>query len=149
MGHTIHSQARIFPASVHPHIRGAYSRTRVLYLHLCGSSPHTWGIPWCYLQYRAYRPVHPHIRGAYLMRSIKRPSSTGSSPHTWGIHSWSIFCSWCWRFIPTYVGHTGNCIHDTRGHCGSSPHTWGILGVKHRWGIPDLVHPHIRGAYTS
>ena len=33
------------------------------------------------------------------------------------------------RFIPTYVGHTYDPLHQYNLIYGSSPHTWGILDV--------------------
>ena len=90
-----------------------------------GSSPPTWGI----------RP------GFRLSQT-----QTGSSPPTWGILRRNSILSASWRFIPTYVGHTGEYhphLHVIRfiptyvGHtfpllchgfngAGSSPPTWGI-----------------------
>ena len=51
----------------------------------------------------------------------------GSSPHTWGIRIQARPCDPCYRFIPTYVGHT--------------------ITTPFRW-VVSWVHPHIRGAYS-
>ena len=106
VGHTIFCTRSRPPASVHPHIRGAYQRGQTFPPCLHGSSPHTWGIrdrP--HHQGREHRfiptyvghtdfltaskevtTVHPHIRGAYSIRSAMPSQPNGSSPHTWGIH---------------------------------------------------------------
>ena len=100
---------------------------KTVFVAVCGSSPHTWGIPLLGLrmllpdrfipthvghtQDRAGmstpRSVHPHIRGAYAC------------------------------YVPTIVYHIG-----------SSPHTWGILPRECNTPRTHSVHPHIRGAYT-
>ena len=53
VGHTQIPYRGICPASVHPHIRGAYIKKKISAEISDGSSPHTWGI-------RAFRllPVH-------------------------------------------------------------------------------------------
>ena len=71
-------------------------------------------------------PVHPHIRRAYIPPPGAHCLSNGSSPHTWGIRNGERVAHYLNRFIPTYVGHTKNSI---------------------AWGVPETVHPHIRGAY--
>ena len=152
-----------------------------------GSSPHTWGIlsgdlvSWSAVRFiPTYvghtgrncrqghgRPVHPHIRGAYSLSWGSFSFCTGSSPHTWGIPLSSLLMCIPFRFIPTYVGHTG-CLLDAspqatvhphiRGayvplqatqfkNSGSSPHTWGIRQGTMAAEVETPVHPHIRGAY--
>ena len=73
-------------------------------------------------------PVHPHIRRAYIPPPGAHCLSNGSSPHTWGIRNGERVAHYLNRFIPTYVGHTKNSI---------------------AWGVPETVHPHIRGAYVN
>ena len=111
-----------------------------------GSSPPTWGIleslvgdkgserfiP-TYVGHTAYlkitpsmNEVHPHLRGAYGAPAEAKPLWFGSSPPTWGIRVTSPFPLDVFRFIPTYVGHTGRKCNI---YC------------------PGPVHPHLRGAY--
>ena len=71
----------------------------------------------------------------------------GSSPHTWGIPASALFCSTGFRFIPTYVGHTGQhprLFPEPPVH----PHIRGAYGQGHAPCVSEnAVHPHIRGAY--
>lgn len=46
VGHTPSAVIFRCMASVHPHLRGAYSLRTYSDVHLHGSSPHTWGIHW-------------------------------------------------------------------------------------------------------
>ena len=46
VGHTPSAVVFRCMASVHPHLRGAYSLRTYSDVHLHGSSPHTWGIHW-------------------------------------------------------------------------------------------------------
>ena len=146
VGHTIQRYWTAVLPSVHPHIRGAYSKGFNSPAIRCGSSPHTWGILFQRIAFTSHRrfiptyvghtriqgkrsqptTVHPHIRGAYPFPRLSAGFDLGSSPHTWGIlippHT-KIFGG---RFIPTYVGHT----HGSHLRTATVP-----------------VHPHIRGAY--
>ena len=147
MGHTSQPAPSLYPPTVHPHIRGAYSGG--------GHNPHPLA-------------VHPHIRGAYQSWKLRILFGFGSSPHTWGIPAHPISRNQLLRFIPTYVGHTTipmirqrrtpvhphirgaylddmvACVSDY----GSSPHTWGIR-MRPVGSVPaPPVHPHIRGAYA-
>jgi len=68
------------------------------------------------------------VRGEYCsaMRGVE--SNYGSSPRAWGIHNYQgIGSSTSW-FIPTCVGNT--VTTELHGCC-------------------SLVHPHVRGEYTS
>ena len=126
VGHTHPLQLPGKLPTVHPHIRGAYSRADTFTCFPHGSSPHTWGIlvhisqllgihrfiP-TYVGHTTYLPVrgiasavHPHIRGAYRLRHACVVQVRGSSPHTWGIHNTKFSNRTTTRFIPTYVGHT-------------------------------------------
>ncbi len=149
VGHTCGPIHPGTPASVHPHIRGAYVPDRYDGCRNGGSSPPTWGIHQRRQRHKKgdrfiptyvghtqqpvkslhHISVHPHIRGAYVQ-----------------LHQLEAVCS---RFIPTYVGHTtrsfpysSRCsVHPhIRGAYlltsvgllslpGSSPHTWGILAA--------------------
>ena len=113
-----------------------------------GSSPPTWGIPrrwklgtaetrfiptyvghtFSLIGWGRFLPVHPHLRGAYGHGVDDASRHGGSSPPTWGIPFQFVGGNSIFRFIPTYVGHTGLEI-----------------GVKLQ--IP--VHPHLRGAYVG
>ncbi len=126
VGHTFFSSPTTYPASVHPHIRGAYQDPVELPQSVIGSSPHTWGILLSGLEMmEASRfiptyvghtssnkapmmpvSVHPHIRGAYFPADARKGRFGGSSPHTWGILPYIVFGIGNDRFIPTYVGHT-------------------------------------------
>ena len=131
-----------------------------------GSSPPTWGIQYGKgVPVSAYRfiptyvghtisvrpmtprtTVHPHLRGAYVGDFNRDAWNNGSSPPTWGILEKFRRRCYQFRFIPTYVGHTGLEVHQARfssvhphlrgaycqklastsSACGSSPPTWGI-----------------------
>ena len=136
-------------STVHPHIRGAYSYGGGWQESRDGSSPHTWGIPHqgdMHLIIKRFIPtyvghtgrkadcdlrkaVHPHIRGAYVYYLFHGAGAV--------------------RFIPTYVGHTVASLLVASVLSGSSPHTWGILVEIDGNQAEQLVHPHIRGAYTK
>ena len=108
VGHTLIRSIKRSSSTVHPHIRGAYGP----------DSPRRASV----------RAVHPHIRGAYRFGRSFNAKPFGSSPHTWGIPVRGPGRLVSLRFIPTYVGHTDNIVHER----------------------PTLsVHPHIRGAYGA
>ena len=119
---------------VHPHVRGEYAKSRVLFIKRNGSSPRAWGIhnqlpcqkrkiwfiPTCVgntlytCKKRVCNLVHPHVRGEYLIISCSSSSNTGSSPRAWGILSsmrLSAFSEW---FIPTCVWNT---LQQNNHHC--------------------------------
>ena len=167
VGHTpcVPTDCGILP--VHPHLRGAYCRSKHSYGRKGGSSPPTWGIrggPSWWRSAARFIPtyvghtsspgpphhhptVHPHIRGAYGCTRAASPALS--------------------RFIPTYVGHTialsnSNRLVAVHPHIrgaytsimvsnrivsGSSPHTWGIRRQNDNCRSWFSVHPHIRGAY--
>ena len=89
VGHTLVHGLPSFLGPVHPHLRGAYA---------------LWGGP------QPPPAVHPHLRGAYYLMPSRSSSAAGSSPPTWGIHSCNMYCQQSARFIPTYVGHTGEMM---------------------------------------
>ena len=184
VGHTRDTGSQSPILAVHPHIRGAYLPLPKEKSRKTGSSPHTWGIHTAHR--RLCRPgrfiptyvghtslerqrfalcsVHPHIRGAYSTLFHVPAMGCGSSPHTWGIHYMPYLPILLYRFIPTYVGHTGVktiwqeqlTVHShIRGayqhpppaatwQFGSSPHTWGIplhprMGMNSARFIPTYV----------
>ncbi len=134
-------------ASVHPHIRGAYGCIRLADKENLRFIPTYVGHTLLFRQrsmFSRFIPtyvghtrdtgsqspilaVHPHIRGAYSTLFHVPAMGCGSSPHTWGIHYMPYLPILLYRFIPTYVGHTG---------------------VKTIWQEQLTVHPHIRGAYS-
>ena len=128
VGHTQDRAGMSTPRSVHPHIRGAYACYVPTIVYHIGSSPHTWGILPRECNTPRTHSVHPHIRGAYPYKLFRLITVDGSSPHTWGIPQQLKAQRDLDRFIPTYVGHTSGRIRQN----GKEP-----------------VHPHIRGAYSS
>ena len=86
VGHTTSPTQGASLITVHPHIRGAYSRKLVGGIRVIRFIPTYVGHTGLALGGLALRPVHPHIRGAYG-----------------GGHE-RVFQPV--RFIPTYVGHT-------------------------------------------
>ena len=106
VGHTWADLLKFMSRTVHPHIRGAYTRKPLSGPLWVGSSPHTWGIRRSAAHSAPAFPVHPHIRRAYNSASRSSTVMCGSSPHTWGIPYIRPFGCSHPRFIPTYVGHT-------------------------------------------
>src|SRR5699024_5707012 len=134
--------------TVHPHVRGAWPRTRAVCPGTPGPSPRAWGlgtgrrtgrgavrsIPTCVglgtpmPRMPRLNAVHPHVRGAWSSDRIRTPTLVGPSPRAWGLGIGSGGCTPWWRSIPTCVG----------------------LGFT----IPvevvfSSVHPHVRGAWAS
>src|SRR5699024_8626595 len=131
--------------AVHPHVRGARERVRILRERRGGPSPRAWGsvpaasrgpgprrsIPTCVGLGLAVnvvartREVHPHVRGARGLGRGLLGRGVGPSPRAWGSVRRRTACGSGARSIPTCVG----------------------LG----W-IPEAppegaaVHPHVRGA---
>ena len=64
VGTTLHRSPPERRTTVHPHVRGDYSRP---------SSGSSW------------RTVHPHVRGDYASSLAPRPPPTGPSPRAWGL----------------------------------------------------------------
>ena len=133
---------------VHPHACGEYGR--LIYGETAGhgSSPRVWGIrtnlqclaylwrfiptrvgntwPGCYSSVR--KTVHPHACGEYPQALSLRSLQGGSSPRVWGIPGIGLLSVGVPRFIPTRVGNTEAIFPRT---------------------IPESVHPHACGEYTS
>ena len=105
VGNTLRVQIDASRFPVHPHIRGEYLCYPLQAVHVCGSSPHPWGI---HLRERVVvhaarfiptsvgntescsgqavvHSVHPHIRGEYRVTNDELGLAIGSSPHPWGI----------------------------------------------------------------
>ena len=109
-----------------------------------GSSPHTWGtpergvfrdhaprfIPTCVGnsaqpgRLLRVRTVHPHMRGELMSYGAGLEHIGGSSPHAWGTPIKAILHNHHFRFIPTCVGNSRDCI------------------IRH---YSVSVHPHMRG----
>ena len=152
MGHTRFLRTATLRPSVHPHLRGAYSRVPVARVTEFGSSPHTWGIRSAGFRSSRQRRFIPTYVGHTSCSSVSVISISGSSPHTWGIHWAPPGKPAPPRFIPTYVGHTTlskapngrRAVHPhIRGAYarrrfassksrGSSPYTWGIRSAGFR-----------------
>ena len=148
VGNTTNSQAYSPEGSVHPHVRGEYSRPEAREKASAGSSPRAWGIlddsihnaliarfiPTCVgntctvVVEPPPPPVHPHVRGEYRPAGDIGGSHGGSSPRAWGILSGSAAERAHPRFIPTCVGNT------TSRQSSSAT-------------VP--VHPHVRGEYMA
>ena len=87
VGHTLSRYLSRLCKSVHPHIRGAYSKLHEKPSCSNGSSPHTWGIlntQW--VRSRCSRFIPTYV-GHTSSQSIPHGLPRGSSPHTWGIRS--------------------------------------------------------------
>ena len=92
--------------------------------HVCGSSPHMWGLRLSFSFIRLSTPVHPHTCGVYATVNSQREV--------------------CDRFIPTHVGFTHTNLAEPKRILGSSPHMWGLrflcqLTVNIRRFIPTHV----------
>ena len=148
VGHTTRAWGRTAHFTVHPHIRGAYNRSRSGTANSIGSSPHTWGIPGAGAEGQGAAGSSPHtwgIRG----RPRRFPARPGSSPHTWGIHTPGGTPLEGTRFIPTYVGHTRLGQDTFWMPSGSSPHTWGIhwIAVRKMAGFSHFSYDFTRKSY--
>ena len=146
VGHTpcVPTDCGILP--VHPHLRGAYCRSKHSYGRKGGSSPPTWGIrggPSWWRSAARFIPtyvghtpgqnitgrmitVHPHLRGAYKLSRTSTSSPHGSSPHTWGIRMHPCRQPSPLTVHPHIRGAYHSLIKFQPLSCGSSPHTWGI-----------------------
>ena len=148
VGNTFRQFRRSGGESVHPHVRGEYSRAALRQSAHNGSSPRAWGIlgttgtdglldrfiPTCVGNTAGRRcgnrrtTVHPHVRGEYLGPPERMACWIGSSPRAWGILPFRPPRPGQSRFIPTCVGNTS---------IPSSP------------ARPEPVHPHVRGEYIT
>ncbi len=148
VGNTHTSASFCCVPAVHPHERGEYQRRRPIMSYLDGSSPRTWGIQRIghygpdSLRFiptnvgntgSSYDdvdrpPVHPHERGEYESDRDLDLINVGSSPRTWGILTNHPGCRHRMRFIPTNVGNTSHQFFPI---------------------VPESVHPHERGEYST
>ena len=132
----------------YPHVRGAYTITRVREHVPVEPSPRVWGLrkraaavvrergaipTYVGLTFRGaprrrVRRSHPHVRGAYSAWPSRLCSGQELSPRAWGLLLARIFSGWRRRAIPTCVGLTRQT--DACGH-------------------PHPSHPHVRGAYCA
>ena len=131
--------------AVHPHVRGAHTRGRVVSSGERGPSPRAWGsrsgprgrecrwrsIPTCVglthpgTRGSHLRAVHPHVRGAHSSQPPTENSPNGPSPRAWGSRSGGTWGLSGLRSIPTCVGLTlldGAAAHEDSG---PSPRAWG------------------------
>jgi len=152
--------------SVHPHIRGEYSKHCAPCAPQSGSPPHTWGIlkrsESIFIPVRFTPtyvgntvamnsaifslPVHPHIRGEYFSVSACLLCPIGSPPHTWGILEEYLLGSHICRFTPTYVGNTTTAA-PVQSLLTVHPHIRGEYRYALAKFVIVTVHPHIRGEY--
>ena len=123
VGHTHPLQLPGKLPTVHPHIRGAYSRADTFTCFPHGSSPHTWGILVHISQLLGIHRFIPTYVGHTSALPYTPVRISGSSPHTWGIHQKAVSVRLANRFIPTYVGHTSSSTCQIVARTGSSPHT--------------------------
>ena len=148
VGNTFRQFRRSGGESVHPHVRGEYSRAALRQSAHNGSSPRAWGIlgttgtdglldrfiPTCVgntsipSSPARPEPVHPHVRGEYCMARFSISWVSGSSPRAWGIPLHKLRKGVRGRFIPTCVGNT--------------PSRVSIFSAF-------SVHPHVRGEYFA
>ena len=148
VGNTVPLVRRPAAWTVHPHVRGEYTRNHLFRARYAGSSPRAWGIragdfpdqasvrfiPTCVgntcwlTPERLAISVHPHVRGEYFHITSFRAPSSGSSPRAWGIHSSCKRMQDMPRFIPTCVGNTSDFFPID---------------------ILLTVHPHVRGEYLQ
>src|SRR5699024_6196443 len=131
--------------AVHPHVRGARERVRVLVDRRGGPSPRAWGsgacphsprtsgrsIPTCVgLGSRSISrtwstSVHPHVRGARPGGERGGADPRGPSPRAWG---------------------SGTRARSPRARCRSLPTCVGLGRLETGRGKAGTVHPHVRGA---
>ena len=148
VGNTLITHLAHCRAPVHPHVRGEYTPSRHRSHAHDGSSPRAWGIllddmggdtkvrfiPTCVGNTcpmplaRPVTTVHPHVRGEYKWATENVYGVTGSSPRAWGIPFRHTQRTGHARFIPTCVGNT---------------YLFNITDPT------NLVHPHVRGEYTT
>ena len=145
VGHTVSPNATMRPASVHPHLRGAYGRRPV------GAER---------------RPVHPHLRGAYGPRGAAAatgrrfiptyvghtdglgelsPGPAGSSPPTWGIRQKLNNGDPSQAVHPHLRGAYVFTVFLRFQTIGSSPPTWGIPSAQ----MPQCVLPRFIPTYVG
>ena len=116
------------PSPVHPHVHGEREIGSVVYQHVSGSSPRTWGtllqlvdpvspgrfIPTymgnarIFVPYVPRRAVHPHVHGERGVTDAPSLPGVGSSPRTWGTPEPRDVLTPPKRFIPTYMGNAQN-----------------------------------------
>jgi len=146
VGNTYKITDQSIHSSVHPHVRGEYTRSNPAMTSEYGSPPRAWGIL-CQLSlrktFRRFTPtcvgntpdaparpskvaVHPHVRGEYVTCNPTFPLDNGSPPRAWGILIFRAGLPRRSRFTPTCVGNTG------------------ATGAG---GWASTVHPHVRGEY--
>src|SRR5699024_4113681 len=140
------SSSHLPMAAVHPHVRGAWGRTRRSYTASVGPSPRAWGlvgrvepvrppvrsIPTCvglgvvFLFLEFPGSVHPHVRGAWGAPRGAIAMRNGPSPRAWGLVTARPLVPPAVRSSPTSVG----------------------LGLRSAiTGVTRSVHPHVRGAW--
>ena len=115
-------------AAVHPHVRGAHSRSTGGVASPFGPSPRAWGSRSPRTARRSSATVHPHVRGAHLSDEERQVQANGPSPRAWGSPRPPSGPTLGGRSIPTCVGLTPSARARTSR---------------------SSVHPHVRGAHKS
>ena len=90
VGHTPSAVVFRCMASVHPHLRGAYSLRTYSDVHLHGSSPHTWGILSSYI----FRCSPPRFIPTYVGHTLDRRKKNGwFQPFFLKFYTKKLFCT--------------------------------------------------------
>ena len=115
-------------ATVHPHVRGVYSRFSGVSSMSTGTSPRAWGLylaPSISVAYQRFIPTCVgFMSGTVAMCSM----DLGTSPRAWGLCRGADKPFGCGRFIPTCVGFMARKIGGY---------------------LKQAVHPHVRGVYRG
>ena len=106
VGNTIAPNRPPMIVTVHPHVRGEYTLSRISLIVALRFIPTCVGNTPCLGQRSPVLAVHPHVRGEYLTQFQNPYRLNGSSPRAWGILSAVCPQDASNRFIPTCVGNT-------------------------------------------
>ena len=134
--------------SVHPHLRGDYTRPQQAVIWYNGSSPPAWGLRVKALQQSGRHRFIPTCVGITFIFTLPFYESVRFIPTCVGI---TVVCpseaDLTDRFIPTCVGITMYPILPELRAVGSSPRAWGLPPLVLRGPGNRAVHPHLRGDY--
>ena len=168
VGLTAPFRGAIAEVSVHPHMRGAYSRpsapgtASVRFIPTCvgltavsdlsdlsgsGSSPHAWGLLGDDDVQHSHISVHPHMRGAYDHQGRTVAIKQRFIPTCVGLTVYSQSSSPFFSVHPHMRGAYVVADAVFAPGIGSSPHAWGLRMAATVRGRRLPVHPHMRGAY--